>query len=130
MKNMYLIIVLTLAMSFLLMPLLAVEQAEKEGADSTVGTSSIKEKENTESEDFEPLNEIKLYLKDEDKIESIDSEEYILGVVAAILDICKTANRGMNMTLQMIQPKTKAIWIPLVGRQNGAINMPSMKKRW
>ena len=83
MKNMYLIIVLTLAMSFLLMPLLAVEQAEKEGADSTVGTSSIKEKENTESEDFEPLNEIKLYLKDEDKIEGIDSEEYILGVVAA-----------------------------------------------
>lgn len=83
MKNMYLIIVLTLAMSFLLMPLLAVEQAEKEGADSTVGTSGIKENENTESEDFEPLNEIKLYLKDEDKIESIDSEEYILGVVAA-----------------------------------------------
>ena len=83
MKNMYLIIVLTLAMSFLLMPLLAVEQAEKEGSDSQIGTSSIKENENTESEDFEPLNEIKLYLKDEDKIESIDSEEYILGVVAA-----------------------------------------------
>ena len=81
MKNMYLIKVLTLAMSFLLMPLLAVEQAEKEGADSTVGTSSIKENENTESEDFEPLNEIKLYLKDEDKIESIDSEEYILGLI-------------------------------------------------
>ena len=58
MKNMYLIIVLTLAMSFLLMPLLAVEQAEKEGADSQIGTSSIKENENTEREDFEPLNEI------------------------------------------------------------------------
>ena len=83
MKNMYLIIVLTLAMSFLLMPLLAVEQSEKEGADSTVGTSSIKANEKIESEDFEPLNEVKLYLKDEDKIESIDSEEYILGVVAA-----------------------------------------------
>ena len=87
MKNMYLIIIITITMSFLLMPLLAVEQVGKEKTKSQIGTSSLKSDEKEIINDLEPLNEFKVYFKDEEKQETIDCDEYILGVVAAEMQV-------------------------------------------
>lgn len=83
MKNMYLIIILTLMMCFLLIPLLATKQNEYNDLATSYETSSTIEKANSHNLKFEALNEIKLYLTDEEKIVALDKDEYILGVVAA-----------------------------------------------
>ena len=83
MKNMYLIIVLVLTMSFLLIPLLATERQNGEEATKNDGTSLLNVNSKKDNADFESLDEIKLLLTDKEKIITIKKEEYVLGVVAA-----------------------------------------------
>ena len=85
MKNMYLIIVLVLTMSFLLIPLLATERQNGEEATKNDGTSLLNVNSKKDNADFESLDEIKLLLTDKEKIITIKKEEYVLGVVAAEL---------------------------------------------
>lgn len=79
MKNMYLIIILLLVMSFLLFPLLAV----KINTDNQVLGTSSEVKSQNQSYKTDNLNELKLYLKDEKKTVTLSKEEYLLGVLAA-----------------------------------------------
>ena len=79
MKNMYLIIILLLVMSFLLFPLLAV----KINTDNQVLGTSSEVKSQNQSYKTDNLNELKLYLKDEEKTVTLSKEEYLLGVLAA-----------------------------------------------
>ena len=89
MKNMYLIIVLVLTMSFLILPLLATEKSEKDTskASSENGTSNLEEKGDTSNLRLENLSEIKLYLCEEEKTVTLKKNEYVLGVVAAEMSI-------------------------------------------
>lgn len=73
MKNGYLIIVLVLSLSFLLMPLLAVE-------DKTPGTSQVTSSEQGGSDSEK--NEVKVYISSEQKTLTMDCTDYITGVVA------------------------------------------------
>ena len=82
MKNMYLIIVLVLTMSFLLIPLIATEQAQNDTS-AYNGTSFLGDKTNTDNLKLEDLKEIRLYLTDKETVIKLAKEEYILGVVAA-----------------------------------------------
>lgn len=83
MKNMYLIIVLILTMSFLLIPLLATN-GSKEGEKIIISsTSTSKDEIHTENDEFEILDEIKVYLTDSQTTLTVEKDEYILGVVAA-----------------------------------------------
>ena len=82
MKNMYLIIVLVLTMSFLLIPLIATEQAQGDTS-AYDGTSFLGDKTNTDNLKLEDLKEIRLYLTDKETVIKLAKEEYILGVVAA-----------------------------------------------
>lgn len=79
MKQGYFIILTVLTLSFLLMPLLAVE--DKSSALSETPTSASKEEENKEEQ--EKHNIIKLYISETGKTEEIGAEDYIMGVVAA-----------------------------------------------
>ena len=58
MKNMYLIIVLVLTMSFLLIPLLATERQNGEEATKNDGTSLLNVNSKKDNADFESLDEI------------------------------------------------------------------------
>ena len=82
MKNMYLIIILAITLTFLLLPLLAVEKDEKISVSNPEGTGHTNS-ENTNNESFQRLNEIKLYLCDEKKTVALETNEYLIGVVAA-----------------------------------------------
>lgn len=83
MKNMYLIIILVLTVSFLLIPLLATEQSKVEPTSSLSGTSNSGEKPSVTGNKLTELDEIKLYLCDKKTVLTLDKEEYVLGVVAA-----------------------------------------------
>ena len=85
MKNMYLIIILVLIMSFLIIPLLAVEKVENKNTktESNNRTSYVEESENSADIKLKDLSEIKLYLCEEEKVLTLKKEEYLLGVVAA-----------------------------------------------
>lgn len=78
MKNVYLIVVLLLTLSFLLMPLLAVEKNNTlKNHTSSVGTSS------TEKQKKETIEGFKVYLPSSKKVVTVSNEEYLIGVVAA-----------------------------------------------
>lgn len=79
MKNLYLIIILTLTFSFLLMPIIAVESPKSQEKISLGTSSSTEIKEST----FEKIDEFKVYNSKTKEVEKIKAEEYILGVVAA-----------------------------------------------
>lgn len=80
MKNVYLIITLVLILSFLLMPLLAVEKKVDSSITSSGGTSSIEEKSNSK---LQAVENFKVYIPEEEKTITLSAEEYILGVVSA-----------------------------------------------
>lgn len=80
MKNIYLIITLILILSFLLMPLLAVEKKQDTSLASSGGTSSTEQKSNG---DLQVIENFKVYIPEEKKTVTLTAEEYILGVVAA-----------------------------------------------
>lgn len=76
MKNVYLIITLSLTLCFLLMPLLAVEKEQTaKNKVSSVGTSSETQKKSGKN--------FKVYLPSAKKTVTLSAEEYIMGVVAA-----------------------------------------------
>lgn len=77
MKNVYLIITLTLLVAFLLMPLLAVEDQKASFGDET--SSSMPNAETT-SQNIESFS---VYLSDEGKTVTLQREEYLIGVMAA-----------------------------------------------
>lgn len=77
MKNVYFIVTLVLLVSFLLMPLLAVEQQK---APSTAETSSAAPNEQSQ---LEGVDSFSVYLSGEDKTVTLSREEYLLGVLAA-----------------------------------------------
>lgn len=78
MKNLYWIIISVLLLSFLLMPLLAVERkGEPQGKKH--GTSSVVMEQ---GEKLPPLTSIRVYLTEEKKTVEVSIEEYLLGVVA------------------------------------------------
>ena len=81
MKNMYLIIVLVLTMSFLIIPLFAVEKSPiNSSSQGLKGTSSS---ENIAEEiKLEDLSEIRLYICESEKVLTLKKQEYVLGVVA------------------------------------------------
>ena len=82
MKNMYVIIVLMLTVSFLLIPLLATEPTDS-NVSTYDGTSNYNDKANINPSELEDLKEIRLYLTDKETILKLTKEEYILGTVAA-----------------------------------------------
>jgi stage II sporulation protein D len=97
MKNMYLIIIFVITTVFLLVPLLATKNekinivSKNEGTsfsgDGLDASSRIESNENNASENakvkFEELKEVRIYLGSEEKIVTLNIEEYLIGVVAA-----------------------------------------------
>ncbi len=77
MKNLYLIIILSLLMSFLLLPLMAVDKTSKGETDSKTKVSSAAEKSAEKSDEF------RVKFKETGKTETLDAKEYLLGVLAA-----------------------------------------------
>lgn len=83
MKNMYLIIVSVLTISFLLIPLIATENSGLNKTSSNISTSISSGATQKNDYELDILNEIKLYLTDKETVLKLDKNEYILGVVAA-----------------------------------------------
>lgn len=81
MKNGYLIIVVVLALSFLLVPLLAVEDKTSTGENSAAESANPSGAASESKSAAE--NEIKLYLSSEKNTVVVKTKEYIIGVVAA-----------------------------------------------
>lgn len=79
MKNIYLIITLVLLLSFLLMPLLAVERKGGGHADRP-GTSSTAQQK---SDALSPVESFQVYLTEEQKTVTLSAEEYLIGVVVS-----------------------------------------------
>lgn len=83
MKNMYLIIVLVITMSFLLIPLLATENSNNDLKNSSDETKKLEQNQKSDNNDLKVLDEIKVYLNNKKEIITLNSDEYILGVMAA-----------------------------------------------
>ncbi len=80
MKNVYLIITLVLLLSFLLMPLLAVNNSN----DSTAPKNESSFKENLI---MDTVSNFKVYLSEEKTTVSLSVDEYLLGVLAAEMSV-------------------------------------------
>lgn len=76
MKNGYLIIVLVLSLSFLLMPILAIDNNRNSSSKKSDGFSA----QDTENKDE---NKVKVYISSEKKTITMECSDYIIGVVAA-----------------------------------------------
>ncbi len=78
MKNVYLIVVVSLTVSFLLMPLLAVDKVDNIKKETSSKGTSSENKENQQTD-----GNFKIYLPGSKKVVTVTPEEYLIGVVAA-----------------------------------------------
>ncbi len=83
MKHICWMITLVLVFSFLLMPLLAVENKQADFSTSSQGTSSNDTAEKT----YSPLQKVTVYESATEQTLSLSVEEYLLGVVAAEMSV-------------------------------------------
>lgn len=137
MKNLYLVITLALTFSFLLMPIIAVEKDNDEKT-TPLGTSSTTVKKES---DLNAIDEFRVYISGSEKVQNVETQQYILGVVSAEMsaDSSKEALKAQSIAAytfayrKYLQSKSSSLDYDVTddpSLDQGYLDSEGRKKKW